>query len=619
MDASDHFTDPDGDALVYSASSSSPANARVSMSGSTVSVTAVSQGSADVTVTATDPGGLSATQTFEVTVPNRVPVAGDPIDDIEVFVGDEAEVDASDHFTDPDGDPLLYSASSSSPATARVSMSVSTVRVDAVSQGGATVTVTATDPGGLSATQTFEVTVPNRAPEAVGQMPDAETFVGESVEIALVGYFSDPDGDALAYAAVSSNAGVVTVTVSDADLQVTGVGQGAAVVTITVTDPYGLSATQVFVVTVPNRAPEAVGQMPDAETFVGEPVEIALAGYFSDPDGDDLAYSAVSSNAGVVTVTVSDADLQVTGVGQGAAVVTITVTDPYGLSATQVFVVTVPNRGPEAVGRMPDAETFVGEPVEIALAGYFSDPDGDDLAYSAISSNAGVVTVTVSDADLRVTGVGQGAAVVTVTVTDPYGLSATQVFVVAVPNRGPEAVGRMPDAETFVGESVEIALADYFSDPDGDDLDYFASSSDEGVATVSVTDATLRVASVGQGVATVTVTATDPGGLSATQAFTVTVPNRVPVVSDPIPDAQVNVAESFELTLSDHFSDPDGDDLTYAATSSDEGVATASASGASLTVAGVGQGAATVTVTATDPGGLSVEQSFTVTVAEPGA
>ena len=107
---------------------------------------------------------------------------------------------------------------------------------------------------------------------------------------------------------------------------------------------------------------------------------------------------------------------------------------------------------------MPDAETFVGESVEIALVRYFSDPDGDDLAYSTISSNAGVVTVTVADADLRVTGVGQGAAVVTVTVTDPYGLSATQVFVVTVPNRAPGAVGQMPDADTFVGESVEIAL-----------------------------------------------------------------------------------------------------------------------------------------------------------------
>ena len=101
----------------------------------------------------------------------------------------------------------------------------------------------------------------------------------------------------------------------------------------------------------------------------------------------------------------------------------------------------------------------------------------------------------------------------------------------------------MPDDTTSVGESVEIALVRYFSDPDGDALAYAAGSSDEGVAAVGVADVTLRVASVGQGVATVTVTATDLGGLSAEQSFTVTVPNRAPEVSYPIPDAQVYVAE----------------------------------------------------------------------------
>ncbi|MCE2398450.1 MAG: Ig-like domain-containing protein, partial [Gemmatimonadetes bacterium] len=111
-----------------------------------------------------------------------------------------------------------------------------------------------------------------------------------------------------------------------------------------------------------------------------------------------------------------------------------------------------------------------------------------------------------------------------------------------------------------------------------------------------------------------TVTATDPGGLPAEQSFTVTVPNRAPEVSDPIPDADVHVGETVGVDLSGHFSDPDGEELSYAASSSDEGMATVSVSGATLTVAAVGQGTATVTVTATDPGGLPAEQSFTVTV-----
>ncbi|MDE2761244.1 MAG: Ig-like domain-containing protein, partial [Gemmatimonadota bacterium] len=182
---------------------------------------------------------------------------------------------------------------------------------------------------------------------------------------------------------------------------------------------------------------------------------------------------------------------------------------------------------PVAMGSIPGLAVEVGNTVSVDLTGYFSDADGDILSYRATSSHSRV-QVSVSGASVQVTAVAAGTATVTVTATDPGGLSAEQEFPVTVPNRAPEAVGRMPDAETFVGESVEVALADHFGDPDGDALAYAATSADEGVATVGVTGSTLRVAGVGQGVATVTVTATDPGGLSAEQEFPVTVPNRAP-------------------------------------------------------------------------------------------
>ena len=169
-------------------------------------------------------------------------------------------------------------------------------------------------------------------------------------------------------------------------------------------------------------------------------------------------------------------------------------------------------------------------------------------------------------------------------------------------NEGPAVVGSIPNQTVPVGETIDISLAQYFSDPDADDLSYKAISSDQGVATASASGASLSVAGVSQGTATVKVTATDPGGLSVDQSFTVTVPNRAPEVSNQIPGNEVHVGETVDVDLSQHFADPDGDDLSYAATSSDEGVATASASGTSLTVAAVSQGTATVTVTATDPG-----------------
>ena len=68
IDASDYFTDPDGDMLTYTARSSDTGVARVSVSGSTVTIRGVAAGSATITITARDPGGLAATQRASVTV-----------------------------------------------------------------------------------------------------------------------------------------------------------------------------------------------------------------------------------------------------------------------------------------------------------------------------------------------------------------------------------------------------------------------------------------------------------------------------------------------------------------------------------------------------------------------
>ncbi|MDE2973929.1 MAG: M66 family metalloprotease [Gemmatimonadota bacterium] len=89
--------------------------------------------------------------------------------------------------------------------------------------------------------------------------------------------------------------------------------------------------------TVPNGAPEAVGEIDDLDIREDMTMEVALAEYFSDPDGDDLGYSASSSDTDVATVAVSGDTAAVTGVAAGSAEVTVTASDG-SLSATQTFV-----------------------------------------------------------------------------------------------------------------------------------------------------------------------------------------------------------------------------------------------------------------------------------------
>ncbi|MDE0604970.1 MAG: hypothetical protein OXI18_11245 [bacterium] len=254
---------------------------------------------------------------------------------------------------------------------------------------------------------------------------------------------------------------------------------------------------------------------------------VDVSPFFSDPDGGTLTYTAASSAETVLSVSLTDSNLTIAAAAAGTATVTVTATDPDGLTAVQSTGVTVEaaNRAPEAVGQFPGQTMTVGETATVNVAPFFSDPDGDELSYGAESSDENVLTVGVSDSDLTITAAAAGTATVTVTATDPGGLSATQSAGVTVEaaNRAPEAVGAIPAQTMTAGRTVEVDVAAFFADPDGDKLSYGVESSDPAVVSVATSDSKLTLTAVAVGTATVTATATDPGGLSATQSVEVTV------------------------------------------------------------------------------------------------
>jgi len=87
-------------------------------------------------------------------------------------------------------------------------------------------------------------------------------------------------------------------------------------------------------------------------------------------------------------------------------------------------------------------------------------------------------------------------------------------------NEAPTAVGALADRTLYVGDSAAVGLAAAFKDPEDDLLTYRATSSANGVASVSTSGALLMVTPVAGGTATITVTATDVGGSNATATRT---------------------------------------------------------------------------------------------------
>ena len=93
------------------------------------------------------------------------------------------------------------------------------------------------------------------------------------------------------------------------------------------------------------------------------------------------------------------------------------------------------------------------------------------------------------------------------------------------PNRPPEAAGTLPAVRLSGPEAMlEVDVSAAFGDPDGDPLTYTASSSAPRVVTARVAGARVTLTAVSAGWSTVSVTAADPGGLSAAQSFTASVP-----------------------------------------------------------------------------------------------
>ncbi len=551
-------------------------------------------------------------------VRNRAPTPVGVIAAQTVAVGESVAVDLSGRFADPDGDALTYAATSSDTGVASVSVDSGVATVSGVSQGEATVAVTVRDPGGLSATLEFAVTVPNRAPEARDTISQRSVFVGDSLVVNAAAHFADPDGDSLTYVAASSDATVVSVVVDGSVAIVEAVSQGGATVSITATDPGGLSAELEFDVTVPNRAPTATDTIPRQSVFVGESASVEVALRFADPDGDSLVYEAASSDAAIVAVSMDGGVAAVEAVSQGGATVSITATDPGGLSAELGFAVTVPNRAPEARDTISQRSVFVGDSLVVDAAAHFADPDGDSLTYVAASSDATVVSVVVDGSVAIVEAVSQGGATVSITATDPGGLSAELGFAVTVPNRVPTAADTILQQSVFVGDSTSVDLTSRFADPDGDSLAFAVASSDARIAAASLDGGVVTVAGVSQGETAVTITATDPGGLSATLEIAVIVPNRAPTATAAIPAQSMRVGESVAVEVGSRFADPDGDSLVYEAGSSDVGVAAVSVEGSEVTVSGVAAGRATVEVAASDPGGMSARLSFQVEAVQTG-
>ncbi|HMB89552.1 MAG TPA: Ig-like domain-containing protein, partial [Rhodothermales bacterium] len=324
-------------------------------------------------------------------------------------------------------------------------------------------------------------------------------------------------------------------------------------------------------------APVVASVIPTQALAVGGiPFSVDLETIFSDPDGDPLTFASESSDAGIAEAVTNDNILVVTARNQGTATITVRAADPGGLSATTTFSVTGGgNRCPVRQG-MIDAQILdVGATPFVVedLNTFFSDPDGNPLFFSTISTNEQIVTAEIMGSQLTVTKVGIGLAAITIIARDGVCTADEPIAFTVTDSNAPEIIDPISDQDLVVGASFVIDdLNTVFQSPDNSPLTFEASSSMEQVATVSLEGPQLTVSALTVGQTLITVSASKADGRTIQDQFVVnvTAANHPPVSANDTYDVERGGTRfvSAEQGVLANDSDPDGDNISASIVSS---------------------------------------------------
>ncbi|MFZ4645508.1 MAG: ELWxxDGT repeat protein, partial [Gemmataceae bacterium] len=252
------FSDPNNDTLSFTAMGL-PAGLSISSAGlisGTIASTAATGSPYTTRVTANDGNGGTVTASFTWTVlaPNRNPVAG-TLSARTSGISDIVSLSVASSFSDPDNDPLSFSATNLPPGLAMSATGLvsGTVLSSASTSTPYAVTVTVTDGRGGTATGSFSWTInaANRPPVA-SNLADRSDSTGNRVSFAAASAFSDPDFDSLSFTATGlpdglavSASGIVTGTIAS-----TASASSPYTTRITASDGRGGTVTASFIWTV---------------------------------------------------------------------------------------------------------------------------------------------------------------------------------------------------------------------------------------------------------------------------------------------------------------------------------------------------------------------------------
>lgn len=546
--------------------------------GSTVS------GTQTVTMTATDAAGNTATCTFQVVVndnTNPVITSACPSDQT-------VNANASCQYVLPNYTASI-TATDNCTAAGSLTITQSPAAGTSIPSGATPVTVTVADANGNTAVCNFTITVIDASAPTITGCPSNQnlSITAANCDVALPDFTTS-----ITVTDNCSPAASITVTQSPvAGTILTGNGTVQAV-TLTVTDANGNVSTCTFNVTVVDAVnPTFVSCTPNQNETPDANCQFVL------PDYTSLA--TVSDNcspAGSITVTQSPA---VGSTINGTSNVTLTATDQAGNTATCTFQVILTDGTPPVITSGCPANQTVNADATCAFTmtdftGSITVTDNCNLAAS--------ITITQSPAVGATLPIG--ITTVTLTATDMNGNASTCTFDVIVTDvTAPSFVVCPSNQNLTITANCDAQLPDYTSTATVSD-----NCSPAGTITVTQSPAAGTTISGNGTVQTITLTATDADGNSATCSFDVTLVDGVaPTFVSCTPNQNEIPDANCQFTLPDYTSLSSTTDNCVTSTVT---VTQSPAAGSVIT------GTTTITLTATDQDGNSATCTFDVILAD---
>jgi len=485
-----------------------------------VSANYESQNSYSVTVTATDTGGLTASQTFTVTVSNvnDAPTLANAIADQSVDEDSAFSFTVpADTFNDEDGDTLTYTVTLSNGSALPSWLSFDTATQTFTGTplngdvGSISVTVTATDAAGVAVSDIFAIAVANTndAPTAIAL---SSLGVPEKIDGAVVGTLTTTDVDV---------DDTHTYTVSDDRFEVVDgqlklkagntveyATEATITITVTTTDAAGESFDQEFTLTV--------GSIQISATTFAENAAGVVIGDLSmtDPDfttnvtytlsGDDAdSFEVVNSQLKLKDSVSADFETK------NSYSITITATDDAGHETTLTYSLQVTdiNETPTAIAL---SATAIDENAAGAVIGDLTTSDvdaGDTHTYTLSGTDAESFEVVNGQLKLKDSVTAdyetQSSYSVTVTATDSGSLTTTQDFTVNVNNLNDNDPVITSNSSISMEENSNSVITVTATDADGDSLTYSITGGDDSsLFTIDATTGVLTLQAKTDGLTT---------------------------------------------------------------------------------------------------------------------